>query len=308
MSQLGRAAALPGMRRRACAGRPPGSVPTRWPPSCSWSPARSVSGSCWFPGDRWPIRVRSGRGWRFIPPVGGSTGMLRALSRRPRELSSGHHWPCSGCAVGGGALVVLGLAMMAPINHRPLGGAALLVSLLSMAGGLWVVVNARTVFEVGVFGLFAPGGGRLVPVPAARGLLGMRRFLEGPVHRLTPRRSANRRPATSTAASEQAQQVVPARLQHVRVRPPPTPDRAPPRRNWECTLACGGAGARRHPATSWLTSRRSAAAARQPAATSAPSVRFGQRIPPRSMSDAACTRRRRSRVPGGQQRRGLLRA
>lgn len=59
-----------------------------------------------------------------------------------------------GCAVAGGALLVLGVAMLAPINHRPLGAAALLISLLSMAGALWVIVHARVVFELGVFGLF----------------------------------------------------------------------------------------------------------------------------------------------------------
>lgn len=59
-----------------------------------------------------------------------------------------------GGAVAGGALIVLGLAMFAPINHRPLGVAALLVSLLSMAGALWLIVHVRMVFDLGVFGLF----------------------------------------------------------------------------------------------------------------------------------------------------------
>ena len=77
---------------------------------------------------------------------------LRALNAPSPELS----WATLavlGCAVGGGALVVLGLAMMAPVNHRPLGAAALLISLLSLAGALWVLVHARMVFDVGVFGL-----------------------------------------------------------------------------------------------------------------------------------------------------------
>ncbi len=80
-----------------------------------------------------------------------------------------------GCAVGGGALIVLGLAMMAPINHRPLGAAALLISLLTLAGALWVVVHARLVFDVGVFGLFGQAavgwylfvGGGLVGIAGA---------------------------------------------------------------------------------------------------------------------------------------------
>lgn len=78
---------------------------------------------------------------------------LRLLTAPAPELS----WATLavlGCAVAGGALVVLGLAMLAPINHRPLGLAALVISLLSMAGALWVVVHARMVFDLGVFGLF----------------------------------------------------------------------------------------------------------------------------------------------------------
>lgn len=78
---------------------------------------------------------------------------LRLLAAPAPELS----WATLavlGCAVAGGALVVLGLAMLAPINHRPLGVAALLISLLSTAGALWVIVQARMVFDLGVFSLF----------------------------------------------------------------------------------------------------------------------------------------------------------
>jgi hypothetical protein len=63
-----------------------------------------------------------------------------------------------GGAVAGGALIVLGLAMFAPINHRPLGAAGLLISLLSMAGALWVIMQARQVVGLGVFGLFGQAG------------------------------------------------------------------------------------------------------------------------------------------------------
>jgi len=60
-----------------------------------------------------------------------------------------------GVAVGGGALVVLGLTMMLPINHRPVGLAAMLVSSLSVLGACWMLIRARTIFDIGLFGLFA---------------------------------------------------------------------------------------------------------------------------------------------------------
>jgi hypothetical protein len=58
-------------------------------------------------------------------------------------------------AVGGGALIVLGLTMMLAINHRPLGLAALTVSLLSVMAAGWLLVRARAIFDVGLFSLFA---------------------------------------------------------------------------------------------------------------------------------------------------------
>jgi hypothetical protein len=60
-----------------------------------------------------------------------------------------------GVAVGGGALIILGLTMMLAINHRPLGLAALLVSVLSILGACWMLVRARAIFDVGLFNLFA---------------------------------------------------------------------------------------------------------------------------------------------------------
>ena len=60
-----------------------------------------------------------------------------------------------GVAVGGGALIVLGLTMMLPINHRPLGLAAMLLSLLSILGACWMLIRARDIFDVGLFSLFA---------------------------------------------------------------------------------------------------------------------------------------------------------
>jgi len=60
-----------------------------------------------------------------------------------------------GVAVGGGALIVLGLMMMLPLNHRPLGLAGLLISAASILGACWMLVRARAIFDVGLFGLFA---------------------------------------------------------------------------------------------------------------------------------------------------------
>jgi hypothetical protein len=90
------------------------------------------------------------------PAVSGGWQVYRALRVLP-EPGSELRWATLavlGGAVAGGALVVLGLAMVAPINHRPLGAAALLISLLSLAGALWVIMHARMVFDLGVFGLF----------------------------------------------------------------------------------------------------------------------------------------------------------
>ncbi len=105
-----------------------------------------------------PWRIVTAVGSAVPPGVDSPTGwqvyrLLRALPAPSTELS----WATLavlGVGVGGGALIVLGLAMMAPINHRPLGGAALLISLLSLAGALWVAVHARMIFDVGIFGLF----------------------------------------------------------------------------------------------------------------------------------------------------------
>ncbi len=47
-------------------------------------------------------------------------------------------------AVAGGALVLLGLAMFAPINHRPLGAAALAFSVVAVVGAASWVLETRT--------------------------------------------------------------------------------------------------------------------------------------------------------------------
>lgn len=79
-----------------------------------------------------------------------------------------------GVGVGGGALILLGITMMLPLNHRPLGVAALFISLLAMAGAGWMLIRARSIFDVGLFGLFsqAQAGWYLFLASGLIGLIG----------------------------------------------------------------------------------------------------------------------------------------
>lgn len=86
-------------------------------------------------------------GWevyRLLRAIPDPTGDLRVAT-----------YSVLGVAVGGGALIVLGITVMIPINHRPLGLAASLVSALSLLAAGWMLIKARTIFDVGLFGLFA---------------------------------------------------------------------------------------------------------------------------------------------------------
>jgi len=86
-------------------------------------------------------------GWqvyRLLRAIPDPTGDLRAATLA-----------VLGVAVAGGGLIALGLAMMIAINHRPLGLAALLLSLLSVTAAGWLLVKSRTIFDVGLVGLFA---------------------------------------------------------------------------------------------------------------------------------------------------------
>ena len=190
-------------------------------------------------------------GGGVTPPAGRSTGCCARWHAGPRL--SWATLAVLGCAVGGGALVVLGLAMMAPINHRPLGGAALLVSLLSMVGARWmVVIRARTIFDVGVFGAVRPGAARLVPVPG-RGLARGRRVLEGAGHRLT--RLADLRMPTRLRAGRAGGPG--GRCQHVRPgRGRGRPRHGPAQLRVHLRMRRRRCGPPPWP-TSWFTSRRS---------------------------------------------------
>jgi len=61
-------------------------------------------------------------------------------------------------AMAGAALVLLGLTMLAPLDHRPLGFAALLLSLAMMAGALWWLLRGHQTFNQSISDLFVHGG------------------------------------------------------------------------------------------------------------------------------------------------------
>ncbi len=85
-------------------------------------------------------------GWqvyRSLRAVPDPTGDVRAAT-----------YSVLGVAVAAGALAVLGLLMLMSVTHRPLGAAGLLLSLLCIAAAGWVLINAQTIFAVGLFGLF----------------------------------------------------------------------------------------------------------------------------------------------------------
>jgi hypothetical protein len=80
--------------------------------------------------------------------------LLRALPDPTGDLQAAT-LAVLGVGVAGGGLIVLGIAMMLAINHRPLGLAALLLSLLSVTAAGWLLIKARSIFDVGLVGLFA---------------------------------------------------------------------------------------------------------------------------------------------------------
>jgi hypothetical protein len=70
-------------------------------------------------------------------------------------------WSVPVAAIAGGALVLLGLALFTPINHRPLGAAALVFSLVGIGCAIWWVVQTRSarggfaqIFEVAQVGWY----------------------------------------------------------------------------------------------------------------------------------------------------------
>lgn len=95
---------------------------------------------------------------------GDATGWKLFEISRNQSLSAGDTlalYSVLGVAVAGGACLLLGLAMFAPIDHHPLGAIALLLSVLSIGGAAWYVLRTRSavggvaaVFEQGEIGFY----------------------------------------------------------------------------------------------------------------------------------------------------------
>jgi len=150
MSQLGRA-----VPAGAVMSAPPVGRPVRPDPVAAVLLLVAGGAGIWQLFAAW-LKVGSGTVGGGDPAAPAGWQVYRALRLLPAPAPevSWATLAVLGCAVAGGALIVLGLAMFAPMNHRPLGVAALLISLLSMAGALWVIMHARLVVDLGVFGLF----------------------------------------------------------------------------------------------------------------------------------------------------------
>jgi hypothetical protein len=96
---------------------------------------------------------------RTLPSYGSLTGWDFFVLGRGQALSAGDTlalYTVLGVAVTGGACVLLGLAMFAPIDHHPLGAIALLCSVVSICGALWWVLRNR-LSAGGIGAVFAQG-------------------------------------------------------------------------------------------------------------------------------------------------------
>lgn len=85
-------------------------------------------------------------GWRFYRA-------LHDVTPATFELTLGRYIVL-GVAGAGLALVLLGLLCLLPIDHRPFGTVALLVSGFCVLGCVFLLARARTFFGVGLNGLF----------------------------------------------------------------------------------------------------------------------------------------------------------
>jgi hypothetical protein len=94
--------------------------------------------------------------------AGGITGWQRyQAARTGAALSTSDTvtaYSVVGAAFAGAALILLGLAMLTPIDHRPLGLVALLVSVASLGCALWWLVRGHHTFNQSVSDLFTHAG------------------------------------------------------------------------------------------------------------------------------------------------------
>lgn len=132
--------------------------------------------------------------WRAVGPGSGGPAAALADSDAARAIGSGgwafyralHDLPgptfeltlarfvVLGTAGAGLALVLLGLLSLAPMDHRPLGSAALVVSGAAALGAVFLLARARSLFGVGLNALFsqAQTGFYLLLVAGLIGLAG----------------------------------------------------------------------------------------------------------------------------------------
>ena len=83
-----------------------------------------------------------------------------------------------GAAFAGAALVLLGLFMLTPIDHRPLGVVALLLSIGSLAGAAWWLLHGHQTFNQSISELFSHAGpGYLFLAAGPIGILGSAKAL-----------------------------------------------------------------------------------------------------------------------------------
>lgn len=93
---------------------------------------------------------------------GGITGWERyQAARAGGGLSVGDTvtaYSVVGTAMAGAAMALLGLALLAPIDHRPLGTVALLTSVVALAAAAWWLVRGHHTFNQSMADLFDHAG------------------------------------------------------------------------------------------------------------------------------------------------------
>jgi len=81
--------------------------------------------------------------------------------------------------IGAGALVLLGLATLLPMNHRPIGTAALLVTVVIAGAAAWLLLKSSTVLATSPGQMLSGGhlGWHLAALAAVLGVVGSIRAL-----------------------------------------------------------------------------------------------------------------------------------